>query len=155
MPYREQATLYRATLLLGLTSCETVVQWAEETVAREESVPHELLDVLLVAPGDLTALRFALQPLADEKESPAVVREVFRIVLQELNSGKRNVKDSVTILSQIRRNLAVSAVVLDEIDTLEDDFMLANAGVTGDVASVERRVREWLARFSAAGETTP
>jgi hypothetical protein len=153
--YREQATFYRATLLLGLVTCETVVEWAEETVAREPSVPHELLEVLLVAPGDLTALRFALQPLADEKESPAVVRSVFLIVLQDLNSGKRNAKDSVTILSQIRRNLAISATVSDEIDTLEDDFMLANAGVTGDVASVEQRVREWLAQFSAAGETTP
>ena len=155
MPYREQATLYRAALLLGLVTCDTVVQWAEETVAREQSVPHELLDVLLVAPGDLTALRFALQPLADEKESAAVVRSVFLIVLHDLNSGKRNAKDSVTILSQIRRNLAVTAAVSDEIDTLEDDFMLANAGVTGDVASVEQRVREWLAQFSAAGETTP
>ena len=155
MQYREQATFYRATLLLGLVTCETVVEWAEETVAREASVPHELLEVLLAAPGDLTALRFALQPLADEKESPAVVRSVFLIVLHDLNSGKRNAKDSVTILSQIRRNLAISATVSDEIDTLEDDFMLANAGVTGDVASVEQRVREWLAQFSAAGETTP
>jgi hypothetical protein len=155
MPYREQATLYRAALLLGLVTCDTVVQWAEETVARENSVPHELLDVLLVAPGDLTALRFALQPLADGQESPAVLRSIFLIVLQDLNSGKRNAKDSVTILSQIRRNLAVTAAVSDEIDTLEDDFMLANAGVTGDVASVEQRVREWLAQFSAAGETTP
>ena len=155
MPYRDQATFYRAALLLGLVTCETVVQWTEETVAREASVPHELLDVLLVAPGDLTALRFALQPLADEKESPAVVRSVFLIVLHDLNSGKRNVKDTVTILSQIRRNLAVSAAVLDEIDTLEDDFMLANAGVTGDVASVEQRVRDWLAQFSQAGETAP
>jgi hypothetical protein len=153
--YREQATLYRATLLLGLVACDTVVQWAEETVAREERVPHELLDVLLIAPGDLTALRFALQPLADEKESPAVVRSVFLIVLQDLNSGKRSAKDSVTILSQIRRNLAITAAVSDEIDTLEDDFMLANAGVTGDVARVEQRVREWLAQFSAAGEKTP
>jgi hypothetical protein len=61
------------------------------------------------------------------------------------------VKDSVTILSQIRRNLAITAAVSDEIDTLEDDFMLASAGVTGDLASVEQRVREWLAQFSAAG----
>ncbi len=155
MPYREQATLYRAALLLGLVTCETVVDWAEEIVAREASVPHELLEVLLVSPGDLTALRFALQPLADEKESPAVLRSVFLIVLHDLNSGKRNVKDSVTILSQIRRNLAVSAAVHDEIDTLEDDFMLANAGVTGDAPGVERRIREWLAQFSAAGDTAP
>lgn len=155
MPYRDQATFYRAALLLGLVTCETVVDWAEEIIAREASVPHELLEVLLVAPGDLTALRFALQPLADERESPDVMRSIFRIVLHDLNSGKRNVKDSVTILSQIRRNLAVSAAALDEIDTLEDDFMLANAGVTGDVPGVERRIHEWLGRFSAAGDTAP
>lgn len=155
MPYREQATFYRAALLLGLVTCEAVVEWAEDTVAREQSVPHELLEVLLVAPGDLTAVRFALQPLADEKESPAVVRAIFRIVLQDLESGKRNVRDTVTILSQIRRNLAVAASVLDEIDTLEDDFMLASAGVTDDAPGVERRIREWLAQFSQAGETAP
>jgi hypothetical protein len=153
MPYRDQATYYRAALLLGLTSCETVVQWAEETVAREESVPHELLEVLLVAPGDLTALRFALQPLADENESPEVMQSVFRGVFDGLNSGKRTVKDSVTVLSQIRRNLAVSPAVLDQIETLEDEFMLADAGVTGDVAGVERRIREWLASVSTGGET--
>ena len=155
MSLREEATYYRAALLLGLVTCETVVDWAEAIVAREPSVPHELLDVLLVAPGDLTALRFALQPLADEKESPEVARAVFRIVLHDLNSGKRNVKDTVTILSQIRRNLAVPAEVLDQIDTLEDDFMLANAGVTDDGPGVERRIREWLGQFSAAGDTAP
>jgi hypothetical protein len=155
MPHREQATFYRAALLLGLVPCEDVVRWAEEIVAREKSVPHELLEVLLVAPGDLTALRFALQPLADEKESPAVVRAIFRVVLQDLESGKRNVRDTVTILSQIRRNLAVAASVPDEIDTLEDDFMLASAGVTDDASGVERRIREWLAQFSQAGEAAP
>ena len=151
MSYREQATFYRAALLLGLVPCEIVVHWAEEIIAREPGVPHELLEVLLVAPGDLTALRFALQPLADETESQEVTHAIFAAVRHDLESGKRSVKDTVTVFSQIRRNLAVSAEVLDALDTLEDDFMLANAGVTGDVAGVERRVREWLAQYSEAG----
>jgi hypothetical protein len=150
MPYREQATYYRATLLLGLVPCEMVVAWAEETIAREPEVPHELFEAVLVPRGDLTALRFALQPLADEKESEAISHAIFALARRDLESGKRNLKDTVMVFSQIRRNIAVAAAVLDELDKFEDDFMLANAGVTGEVAIVDRQVREWLAQFEGA-----
>jgi hypothetical protein len=99
-----------------------------------------------------TALRLALQPLADETESPAICRAIFDFIRRDVVSGRRSLKDTVTIFSQIRRNLAVSPEVLDALDGFEDDFMLANAGVTGDVENVDRRVREWLAQFSDAGE---
>ena len=130
-----------------------MVAWAEDLIAREPGVPHELLEVMLVAPGDLTALRFALQPLADEQESPAVSRAIFDLIRGDLESGKRSLKDTVTVFSQIRRNLSVSAAVLEALDDFEDDFMLANSGVTGEVASIDQRVRAWLAQFSGAGET--
>jgi len=148
MSLRELATYYRAALLLGLVPCETVVQWAEDVIAREPEVPHELLEVLLVAPGDLTALRFALQPLADQKESLEVSRAIFDLIRADLESGKRNLKDTVTVFSQVRRNLSVSAEVLDDLDGFEDDFMLANSGVTGDVASIDVRVRAWLGQWA-------
>jgi hypothetical protein len=38
----------------------------------------------------------------------------------------------------------------EALDAFQDDYMLAHAGVTGDVASVERRVRVWLAPFDGA-----
>lgn len=145
--YRDQATFHRAALMLGLTSGEFVVAWADTILASDPEPPHAITEVALVPPGDLTALRAALQPLAAESESNAVLRALIGIAARDLARGRRSLRDTVTVLSQVRRGLSIPGAMQWAIDTLEDDYMLASAGVTNDLDVVEARVRAWLAPF--------
>jgi len=146
--YRRQATFHRAALLLGLVSGRDVVTWAHDVIEEASEVPPALLDLVLVPPHDLTGLRRALQPMSDDTESAEVVAALLDLTERDLASGRRSYGDTITILSQVRRFLTVPPDLLDDIDGLVDDFMLASAGVTGDVASVESRLVRWLTTFA-------
>lgn len=150
--HSQQATFYRAALLLGVVPGETVVRWAEIVIHDDPTPPHALYDVALTGPVDLTALRNALQPIALEAESAEVIRAVLGLVQRHFHSGRRGLKDTVTVLAQLRRALTVPRAVFEEIDTLEDDFMLAAAGVVGDVGTSEGQVRTWLVQFAGADD---
>ena len=145
--YRDQATFHRAALMLGLTSGEFVIAWADTIISTDPAPPPAISEVSLVPPGDLTALRAALQPLAARTESNAVLRAVIGIAARDLARGGRSVKDTVTVLSQVRRGLTIPDAMQWAIDTIEDDHMLATGGVTNDLDAVEARVRAWLAAF--------
>ena len=145
--YRDQATFYRAALLLGLTSGERVVSWAGAILREDPTTLPEIREVSLVPPGDLTALRAALQPLTAPRESNAVLRSVIGIAARDLASGRRSMRDTVTVLSQVRRHLTIPDAMQWAIDTLEGDYMLATAGVTAQLDTVEARVRAWLEPF--------
>ena len=147
--YRDQATYYRAALLLGLVDGTEVIAWADDILHHDPRPPHEVTDLALVPPLDLSAVRFALQPMADERESPEILRAILGVVLRDLGDGRRSVADTVRVLSQMARELAVPESMHWEIDALVDDHMLAKAGVTKDLGDSEERVREWLKRFPA------
>ena len=100
--------------------------------------------------GDLTRLRDALLPLAEEIESPDVVRELLGVVARDLADGRRNVEDTMRVLTQTRRLLAVPADWERAIDSLVDDHMLATAGVAGNLDEIGARASAWLARFAGA-----
>lgn len=150
--YCEKATFYRAALLLGLVPGETVVQWAHDVIERAPAVPAPFLDIVLCAPGDLTALRQALQPISDEAESSTVLGAILDLAADDLTAGRRSIKDTVMVLSQVRRFLAAAPRVREELDSLEAVFMLAHAGIVGNVASIDVRVREWLMQFAGSAE---
>ena len=156
--YRDAATFHRAALLLGITDGATVVAWAAEALEADPAPPHEITDIVLVPPGDLTAMRAALQPLAAAAEPPRVLRALLGVIARDLHDGRRSVKDTVTVLSQVRRQVAIPQQMHWALDTIEDDCMLANAGVTTDLAECEGRVRAWLAPFTdeePIGASTP
>ena len=152
---REQATYYRAALLLGLTPGQAVVSWANGLLDRDAGPRSALAEVARTAPGDLGGLRRALQPLAASRESTPVLLALLARVWRDLASGRRSVRDSLTVLSQARRALVLPPALVDEIDTLQDDHMLATAGVAGDLRECGERLRVWLARFDGAGEPIP
>ncbi|MEO8451294.1 MAG: hypothetical protein ABI647_15980 [Gemmatimonadota bacterium] len=139
-------------MLLGLVPGETVVVWAESLIENDPQAPPAIFDLALTSPRDLTALRNALQPLADKTKSAAVTRAILDRIGRQLEAGQRNLKDTVTVLSQVGRALTVSPAVFSDIDTLQDDFMLASAGVVGFLPEIEGRIRAWLAQFAGAEE---
>ena len=148
MSYIEAATFHRAALLLGISDGETVIAWADLVLEVDPVPPAAIADVVLVPPGDLSAMRAALQPLAAATESPRVLRALLGVIARDVHTGRRSVKDTVTVLSQVRRGIFIPQQMHWALDTIEDDFMLANAGVTSELADCEGRVRAWLAPFT-------
>lgn len=146
------ATWYRTALLLGLESGPAVIRWAEALIDEDPLAPGAIFDVALTDPADLTALRFALQPMAHPVEPPAVTRAVFDRLRADLASGRRGIGDTVTVLSQIRRGVAVGPSTEAQLDRFEDDWMLAVAGVTGAADQVAAAMTEWLGTFEGAEE---
>jgi hypothetical protein len=150
--HRQQASFLRAALLLGLESGQRAVRWADSLIPGETEALKALVDLALTDPEDVTALRAALLPLAREPEPVATLLAILGRVARDVEIGARGVRDGVLLLGQIRRRLALPAALAEQLDALQDDYMLAAAGVGGRVASVEERVRVWLAQFVGAEE---
>ncbi|MEP6779054.1 MAG: hypothetical protein ABJC26_04135 [Gemmatimonadaceae bacterium] len=148
--YSQHASFYRAALLLGLVSGESVVLWADSIIASDADAPAGVLNLAMIAPADLSELRHALLPLAASVESLDVVRALLAITQRDYSSKRRDTKDTITVIRQTRSFLPLPADYYDEIGTLQNDHMLATANVIGDVNEVGIRLEHWLAQFAGA-----
>lgn len=98
-----------------------------------------------LAPRELTALRAALAPAALEPEPPAVVRRLLGAVAADVHAGRRSVEDTMHVLVQLRRLVAVPREIARGLDDVAGNYMLTAAGVRGDVAEEGTRAMTWLA----------
>ena len=142
--YREQATFYRAALLLGLMRGDAVVEWSDRVLAVDPHAPSAFVDVAATPADDLSAMRHALYPLCDDREPASVVRAILGLVAQDLETGRRSFDDTMTVLSQVRRFLRVDATTNEELKALAVDVWQARHNPGGDLEAAKRRVREWL-----------
>jgi len=140
----EQATFFRAALLLGLIRGEHVVAWADAVIATEASPSEALTDLATTPPGDLTMLRQRLLVIGREKESEGVVRALAGLVHRDLASGRRTLGDTMTVLKQLRAFVAVGSTLNEQIKTLGVDVAIAPPN-TPERGAAEERVRAWLA----------
>lgn len=143
--YEDQATFFRAALLLGLIRGDAVVRWSDAVLSRDPDAPAAFIEIASTGPDDLSALRHALYPLCAQHESPTVLHAIVAVVEQDLSSGQRTFDDTITILSQIRRFLKLQASTDDALKTLLVEVWRARHGLGMDSHAAERRVREWLA----------
>lgn len=143
--YREEATFYRAALLLGLTRGDAVVRWSDAVLAADPDAPAAFVEIAATPADDLSAMRHALYPLCDDRESTAVIRRIIGLVSQDLADARRSFEDSVRVLSQIRRFLMLDAATDDGLKALLVEVWRARHELGGDRAVTEARVREWLA----------
>jgi len=144
--FAEEATYQRAALLLGLRSPEDVHAWAEAALAADPAPPEALIDAVL-APLELTALRAALAPAALDRETPDVVRRLLVAMAADVRLGRRSLDDTMHVLAQLRRLIAVPREMASTLDDLAAGYMLAAAGVERDLADERARVADWLARY--------
>jgi hypothetical protein len=140
----EQATFFRAALLLGLIRGERVVAWADAVIAMEPSPPEAFTDLATTPPDDLTMLRQRLLAIGREKESEGVVRALAGLVHRDLASSRRTLGDTMTVLKQLRAFVAVGSALNEQIKTLGVDVAMAPPN-TPERAAAEERVRAWLA----------
>ena len=148
--YREEATFYRAALLLGLIRGDAVVRWSDAVLAADPDAPAAFVEIAATPSDDLSAMRHALYPLCDDRESTAVIRRIIGLVRQDLADTRRSFDDSVRVLSQIRRFLKLDASTDDCLKALLVDVWRARQEPGGDRAATEARVREWLAETASA-----
>lgn len=142
--YAEQATFFRAALLLGLIRGERVVAWSDAVIASEPSPPAAFTDLATTPTDDLTTMRQRLLAIGREKESEDVVRALADLVHRDLASGRRTFGDTMTVLKQLRAFVAVGSVLNEQIKTLGVDVAMAPPN-TPERAAAESRVRTWLA----------
>ena len=144
MPRRQEATFLRTALLLGLRNGEDAVAWADARLHSESDPPPALVEVALTPPSDLSALRIALEPLAEEPVAEATVRAILREAALALSGGRRSVSDSVHLFRQMRSMLPLTADLDEVLDGFVDAHMLAQVGIGPTVEEVELRIRTWM-----------
>jgi hypothetical protein len=137
MAYSLEATYYRTALLLGILPGSQVHRWAERIIERAPTPPEGFLDVISAGPNDLSALRAALWPLAVEPEPPSVLRAMFALLHADLESGRRSLSDTITVLRQMRSMLRLPSTLYAELNA-----------VLVEQVSIHTSVPRWLALFS-------
>ena len=151
--YSKHATFYQTALLLGLVTGESVVAWADHVLVADPDAPPAFVDLSITPPDQLSAMRHVLRRMAEATERPSTVRAVLDLVHRDLASGRRSPADTMRVIAHIRRELPLPVPIESELDTFEDDHMLAVAGVAGATGSLETRLRTWLAQFEGEYET--
>ena len=149
--YREQASFYRAALLLGLLPGSLVVRWADTAIDRDVGASAAFIEIAATPPTDITSLRHALLQLCEEKPSEMVMRALFGLVERDLASGRRSLRDTMTVIRQIRGFLRLSPTLNDQLRSLGVDFALASRD--GDTTEFERRLYDWLQKYAGAERT--
>ncbi|MCE9602977.1 MAG: hypothetical protein K8S21_12295 [Gemmatimonadetes bacterium] len=95
----------------------------------------------------MSALRIALEPLADEPVTESIVLAMLREASLALADERRNVTDTVNLLRQMRSMLPLTAELDGELDDLTDAHMLAQVGIGPPVDEVEARIRASMAKW--------
>ena len=129
-----------------------MIAWTDGVIACTSGHDPALVDVALTPPGDLSALRSALQPICDAHESSDVAAALFDRVARDLASGRRGVAETYALLRQARQMLALPAVHADAIKELGIENYLAVSTPDGDVTGVGVRLAAWLDQFAGAEE---
>lgn len=143
-----KATYYHTALLLGLCEGREAVAWADVSIQTETDPHTALFDVSLTSPLDLSALRHAIAPLTVNPVPMPIVEEMLRLAADDLASGRRSVTDTVRVLAQMRRMLVLPAALGAQLATLENEHMLAGAGIGLSLAESEAQVVSWLSPYA-------
>ncbi len=146
MDYAEEATFYRAALLLGLIRGPQVVAWADALLAADASPPGALVEVSSTPPDDLTQLRYHLWSIGGDTESSAAVRALVGLVHRDLAGGRRSFDDTMRVSKQLRTSVAVGATLNEHLKTLGVDVAVSAPG-SMERREAEARVRAWLAEY--------
>jgi hypothetical protein len=142
--YTEQATFFRAALLLGLIRGDSVIAWADGVLAGDSGAPPAFAEIATTPADDLTLLRQRLLVVGSERESEAVVGALAGLVYRDLASGRRTIGDTMTVLKQLRAFIKVAPALNERLKTLGVDVAIAPPG-SPERADAEGRVRAWLA----------
>jgi hypothetical protein len=98
---------------------------------------------------EVTYQRAALTPASLASETPSVVRQLLVSVATDVRTGRRSLDDTMHVLAQLRRLVAVPREIAHTLDEIAAGYMLAAAGVQRDLAEERARLAEWLHGYDA------
>lgn len=146
--YAETATYLRTALLLGLIIPEQAIAWADSVIHNDPTPPALIYTLALTAP-ELSAVREALRPLALVAEPSSVIAAALGLAARDLASGRRNVDDTLRVLSQLRRFVKLDPHLDAEIKNLVAEHMLAIAGIRPErLEAIRARVASLMAGYA-------
>ena len=125
-----------------------VVGWADAAIGGDPEAPPPFIEIASTSATDMTALRHALLQLCDDRPSDAVIQALFGLIGRDLASGRRGLRDTMTVLRQVRGFLALTPAFNDDLRSLGVDFAFAFRD--GDTTRFESRLRDWLAPYQSA-----
>ena len=128
--------------LLGVVRGDAVHQRAEQVIASEPDPPSTIFDVVSTAASDLSGLRSALWPMTIEPDPPAVLEALLGGLSRDLDSGRRSLVDTLTIVRQMRSMVKLPAALYAELNAALVDQ--ANQDATPSP------IAAWLQRFAGA-----
>ncbi len=138
-----EAAFLRAALLLGVVREQEVPDWAESLLLVQAD-DHGLLSDVIMAPVELTAMRDALQPLADEADPTAVCASVLTFLAEDTTSRELSVHDAVRVFTLMRTEFRIAPEGAWSAKRIEDRLMLAEGGVKNAVAPTRAEIDAWL-----------
>jgi hypothetical protein len=137
--HAERATYFRAALLLGLADGHAVHEWAQRVISCDPNPPAAFFELISADPADLTALRHALWPLVIVPDPPAVLEQLFARLRIDLETGRRGMVDTITILRQMRSMLRLPPDMYAEL----------NAAFVAQAREGQHdAIARWLQRFA-------
>lgn len=142
---RFEAEFLRAALLLGRVDPREVVSWADALLPTATRGVDLLADVAFARP-ELTAIREALQPLAEPSNLATLDIALLTILASDAAAA---LPDRVRLLGQLRREDFFGAPIASAIKSFEDRWMLASAGVSDD-PTLGVALDQWLATVRGA-----
>lgn len=98
---------------------------------------------------EVTSQRAALAPASLASETPGVVHRLLESVAADVRTGRRTLDDTMHVLAQLRRLVAVPREITRTLDDISAGYMLAAAGVQRDLAEERARLAEWLQSYDA------
>lgn len=118
---------------------------------RREAAFHraELIEVAMTPAGDLSALRHALA-LVEAPGPEGLTAALVDRAARELRDGRRSLTDTFTVLAQLRRGLTLAPELEVRLAQFDNGYLLARAGLAGDVAEVGADLEAWLTGFAGA-----
>jgi hypothetical protein len=141
--YSEQASFYRIALQLGLISGRTVVEWAEKCIENESSIPHSLIDISETSEWDITRFRhLLLEVCLDEKVNITIVYKILRIIYLDIKNNKRNLNDTMTVLTQMRQFVKIDPIISEQIKKFEIQY----GTIPGELIK-DNSIEQWLMNF--------
>lgn len=138
-----EATFLRTALLAGVVRERDVCAWAEALLHNAAVEQGELAEVA-IAPLELTAMREALRPLAQESLANSAGTALLAYMALDPATAGLGAADQLRILSVLRRENVLSDDASQSSKELEDRHMLASVAMAGETTPTSVEIATWF-----------
>jgi hypothetical protein len=142
------ASFLRDGIAAGIIATNAAVEWADALIAAYDELPGAVYDLCVAPRRQTTAVLDALRQLADTTElTETTARALLDILRSQLITGSMRVSDAVIAAYHLTRPLGPGSALWTEALVLEEDYSLANDGISGSLDQMDADARSWFDQF--------